>query len=318
MLCVDDELQAIGNRCIAGCKLRYFDNQDYFLDIWEVQRRQLETGFKWLPPPWSDENLKWRWVDLDYNRHPWAKGPWNVAAESESPPISFPPTLKVTLNPWFVHRPESCDEQGWQYALGFCMPNNFWSSTSGLNFCRRRLWRCKLRRCDVEELEAEEFAKQQKSHQLQVQEDFCKEDHEVETPGLDFCKQDHKIETLGLDFCKKDHKVETPGSRVSTEDESVCRAAKAYLLLHQISLVKTNVIHAQQKSGFVHISSQSQTATQEMTNAIFLCEQLVCTALGELGNGNIMEFDMVLSFAEKQAKKVEHCASTALEACQNL
>jgi len=122
-------------------------NNEVIIMVWELQRRH--TVFHdWQAPFFpTDGDKVWRWVDLDYRKHPWAVHKCETYATSDVPVIRPPHSWRGEWTQpngcgWIVAEPGGpCDERGWQYAMGFYQDSSWWGDSPLFRHCRRRLWK---------------------------------------------------------------------------------------------------------------------------------------------------------------------------------
>lgn len=110
------------------------------LSVFEVERRMPGTS-EWKTPflP-TDDDLSWRWVELQGRRHPYL--PLGMtrsqAAASQLPPCRLG-TLFHAASDWEVHHSAGRDREGWSY--GIAWQSSAWEVAPGpLDTLRRRLW----------------------------------------------------------------------------------------------------------------------------------------------------------------------------------
>jgi len=113
------------------------------VQMWELQRRTTIFQSDWRAPflPHDALRQRWRWVDLDFNIHPWSHSDPSTFSSSEKPPIQAPDGWEA--EGWVVAEPTgTCDPARWQYSTDFNRSGNRWGSNSTGMSCRRRLWAC--------------------------------------------------------------------------------------------------------------------------------------------------------------------------------
>eukprot|EP00434_Breviolum_minutum_P040039 symbB.v1.2.035571.t1/scaffold4824.1/size34285/2 len=118
------------------------------VQVWELQRRTTIFQSDWRAPflPHDVMRHRYRWVDLDYNAHPWFSSEGNALASAEQPPVAAP--LGWEAEGWVVAHPGgSCDSRRWQYSSDLNRSNTRWGSQSTGLGCRRRLWSCIFTEC---------------------------------------------------------------------------------------------------------------------------------------------------------------------------
>merc|ERR1712217_897053 len=121
---------------------------------------------EWAPPFMPhDAEMRWRWLDLEYKRHPWMHKSREVCAAADTPPILPPKGWVLDMAGWEVIPPDSdkvdladafsvglwdcgfpghknVENDGWQYAHDLYISSMFYfDSPGGLLYCRRRRWR---------------------------------------------------------------------------------------------------------------------------------------------------------------------------------
>lgn len=113
------------------------------VQVWELQRRTTIFQSDWRAPflPHDLMRHRFRWVDMDYNTHPWFKEEGTALASAEQPPVAAP--VGWEAEGWVVAHPGGpCDSRRWQYSSDLNRSNNRWGSQSTGLGCRRRLWSC--------------------------------------------------------------------------------------------------------------------------------------------------------------------------------
>lgn len=158
----ESRLQGCWSSCSSGIarwfrpseisKLTQAKRGTYLADIWELQRRISPLTTTWQAPFLTQDKRQGlsRWVDLDYHRHPWVACADKASDLADTPPLLAPKGWHLDNSRWKVVRtPGKGDDQGWQYALDFGTPEGEWSTETGINCCRRRLWRCSVRRASI-------------------------------------------------------------------------------------------------------------------------------------------------------------------------
>ncbi|CAJ1358934.1 unnamed protein product [Effrenium voratum] len=112
------------------------------VQLWELQRRTTIFQSDWRAPflPHDAIRHRFRWVDMDFNVHPWCP-PANTLASADKPPIRAP--VGWEAEGWVVAQPPgSCDSGRWQYSSDLNRSDKRWGSQSTGLGCRRRLWSC--------------------------------------------------------------------------------------------------------------------------------------------------------------------------------
>ncbi|CAK8997241.1 unnamed protein product [Durusdinium trenchii] len=113
------------------------------LQIWELQRRTTIFQTDWRAPflPHDLMRHRFRWVDLDYNAHPWFNGQGGALGACDTPPVTPPQGWEA--EGWVVAHPAGpCDSGRWQYSSDLNRSSSRWGSQSTGLGCRRRLWSC--------------------------------------------------------------------------------------------------------------------------------------------------------------------------------
>merc|ERR1712032_121942 len=94
-----------------------------------------------------DGETSWRWVDSDYNKHPWVNGSEEESAAADLPPIKPPAGWQREAESWaHVAMNEPCDLDGWQYGVDFFQADWLWGASDTACHCRRRQWKCTFTR----------------------------------------------------------------------------------------------------------------------------------------------------------------------------
>lgn len=108
--------------------------------IYELQRRTTLLHSDWRAPflP-HDQKKRWRWVDEEYNKHPWTSTHSREEAASMSLPPVEPRRGWAPLGPWELTYDQT-DPEGWQYASEFSKDAWYWSKVKTGHHVRRRLW----------------------------------------------------------------------------------------------------------------------------------------------------------------------------------
>jgi hypothetical protein len=123
-------------------------------EVWELQRRTTLFHDTWRAPflP-HDGRKRWRWVDRQYCKHPWAReGSRQTSANSSKPPFGPPGGDGRQEAQWVLaEAPEHSDSEGWQYALDFYSSDARWGSSQVMCHCRRRLWRLQQKTASPEQ-----------------------------------------------------------------------------------------------------------------------------------------------------------------------
>ena len=113
--------------------------------VWELQRRTTIWHNDWRAPflPHDYQKaIKWMAIDEHYIPHPFLPEDIDVdeAAEAEEPPIREVKFLgRRRPCQWHVVIDDTCDHEGWQYAVDFYLETNKWSEqVRGFSHVRRR------------------------------------------------------------------------------------------------------------------------------------------------------------------------------------
>lgn len=118
------------------------------VQVWEVQRRKTLFHSDWHAPfMLHDGDTCWRWVNEDYERHPWITVSQEESASSSVPPLTAPTGWVESCKSWCEIEGDedgatACDEEGWQYAIDFVRHSWLWGPSGTAFHCRRRLWKC--------------------------------------------------------------------------------------------------------------------------------------------------------------------------------
>jgi len=122
--------------------------QNRVVDVWELQRRVTLFHKTWQAPflP-HDGEKQWRWVDMQYRRHPWAVGDQAACASRAFPVLELPEGWKQRADckgfQVATARGPS-DSEGWQYAVDLYASDELWYADPTWFHCRRRLWRLEV------------------------------------------------------------------------------------------------------------------------------------------------------------------------------
>ncbi|CAE7888046.1 unnamed protein product, partial [Symbiodinium microadriaticum] len=88
------------------------------VQMWELQRRTTIFQSDWRAPflPHDALRQRWRWVDLDFNIHPWSRSDPSTFSSAEKPPIQAPDGWEA--EGWVVAEPTgTCDPARWPLGL---------------------------------------------------------------------------------------------------------------------------------------------------------------------------------------------------------